>query len=174
AAALDSIDPAVLEMIGRGLAVLAALRAPLFLIQYVQSIQRLVGQTRAIVANTAATHANAAAIRNQGVAADQGAQSLDRLTKAQQLMVTGAATVGLAVGQLVKELGDGNAAAEALGSTLQGAAIGAQLGSAFGPGGLIAGTAIGGGVGLITSFVSGARQEAERRRAELEELAQEQ
>lgn len=169
AGALESIPTPILELVGRSLAVMVTLKAPLALLNYVTAIQRLAAViTPASLAQGFRNVTNEVAA--QGRAAEVTEKSITKLTTGQQRLLNSASAAAVGVGLLTSSLGEGNEALATLGQTLTTAGIGAQLGSAFGAPGVVAGAGIGAGFGLINSFVTSAREEQQARQAELEEI----
>lgn len=166
--ALDAIPAGVLELVGKGLAVLFALKAPFFLFRYVTSIQDL---ARGLKADLAANLNNtAAAMERTGRAGETASVGIGKYSLSLNKAISAASAAAFGIGLLTQSMGENNDAAQTLGSTLSTAAIGAQIGLAFGPGGAAVGAVAGGAIGMITSFVSNAREENERRQKEYEEM----
>lgn len=171
ATALNAIPEGALELVGRGLAVLFALRAPLALINYAQSLAKIGDVLKTEVGSRLGqTAANIAAT---GAAAETAAPQVGRVTQAINDHAKAVGFATLAAGLFVSAIADENEALQTLGQTLSGAGIGAQVGSAFGPQGALIGLAAGAGIGFVTSFVSNAREEAARQAAEIEKVGAE-
>lgn len=166
--ALDAIPPGVLDAIGKGLAVLFALKAPFFLFRYVTSIQDL---ARGLKADLAANLNNtAAAMERTGRAGETASVGIGKYSLSLNKAISAASAAAFGIGILTQSMGENNKAAQTLGSTLSSAAIGAQIGLAFGPEGAAVGAVAGGAIGMITSFVTNAREENERKQKEYEEM----
>jgi tape measure domain-containing protein len=170
AGVLNSIPPGVLENVGRALAVLAALKAPFFLIRYVQSIQEM---TRGLKTDLAARlTATAAGIEQTGAAARNAELHLGKYNLNLLKTVNIASAVAIGLGLITSSMAEQNEVVKTLGNTLTTTAIGAQIGTAFAPGiGTAIGAGVGAGVGLITSFITGAKEEAARQKGEIEAIA---
>jgi tape measure domain-containing protein len=168
ASALDAIPEGALRLLGQGLAIIAAIRAPLFLIQYVRSIGELGKVLQP--ANVSRLANTALGIKATGDASQAAAPQVDRLTAAMNKHVTTMSAMITGAGLLVTALGQENDAMQTIGATLTGAGIGAQLGSAFGPAGTLVGLAAGAGIGFVTSFVTNAREEAARQAQEIQDI----
>lgn len=172
ATALNAIPEGALELIGRGLAILFALRAPLALITYAQRLAEIGNVLRSDNVGQGLQR-TATGMAATGAAAEASVGPLTRVNNAINAHVKAVGFAALAAGIFVSAIADENEALERLGQTLSGAGIGAQLGSAFGPQGALIGLAAGAGVGFVTSFVSSAREEAARKAAEIEEIGAE-
>jgi tape measure domain-containing protein len=168
--ALEAIPAPVLDLIGKSLAVLFALKAPLALINYVTSIQRLAS---VITPSTLASGFQRVTreITTQGAAAETTAASVNRLSAAQSRILTGASAAALGVGLFTSALSESNDELRTFGQTLSGAGIGATLGAQFGGiAGIGAGAGAGAAFGFVQSLITNAREEEERRSEELVDL----
>lgn len=170
AAAIDAVPASALRLLGQALAVFAALKAPLFLIQYVKSIGELAKVIQPANAKKLVDHA--LGIRAIGNESEKSEPKLARFTSAVDKHVTAISALAVGAGLFINALGKENDALNTLGDTLTGAGFGAQLGAAFGPGGATAGLAAGAGIGFVTSFITNAREEAARRQEEMKEIGQ--
>lgn len=175
ATVLNSFPDGTLELIGRVLATLALIRAPLMMFQYVQSIQRvttgLFGANGMISAVTRST----SAIQQEGIAAIATAAQLNQLSLAQQNVLnsawanqTGAGAgaqaslrtrlnqnqytarygglgLGLGLGVGAQFVQDGEGGGR---DAVAGVMQSAAMGSMFGPGG----TLVGGAIGAVTAI----------------------
>lgn len=169
ASALNSIPEGVMEQIGRGLAILFALKAPFMLFRYVTSLQQLAAGLKTDMARQLT--ATAAGIEATGQAGQRAAFSLNNYSVSITKAVNAATAAAFAFGLFADKLIENDEAAKVLGDTLTTGALGAQIGTAIAPGiGTLIGAVGGAGVGLVTSLIGNARAEAERRAAEFEEI----
>lgn len=168
-AVLDAFPAEVLTLIGQGLALLFAVKAPLALLTYVQRLKELSGVfSSGALAKGLVNTANG--VQATGQAAETATPALGRVQTAVKNYGTAISIAAIAGGLFIKSLGDGNKALTTFGDTLTGAGFGAQLGAVFGPQGAIVGAGVGAGVGLITSLVNSSNAEAEKRSEELREI----
>lgn len=160
---LETIPEPVLKLLATFFAGMAALRAPLALIQYVNRIREfttgLVGAATGQARLRAETDATTAAQERQAFALTKSARALQLI-----------AAAGVAAGAVVQD-GQGGAR-DAAGSFLQTTALGASLGAAGGPAGIAAGAIGGAVVSSITSIISANAKAKEAAEKAGEDLAQ--
>lgn len=198
---LSAIPKAAMEAFARFIAALAVLKAPLLLIAYVSSIQRMgaaivpavsglsrLGTQAVITAaevgkETAATQANTAALIANARAQQAAGGGLSGLGGAGAgagkagffSRNSGKISTGLAIGGVVAGgylSARKDTASQTAGGALTGAGVGAQLGALAGPEGAVVGAVIGAGLGAITSFLGAEEKKAKAHIAAMKKIGE--
>lgn len=198
--ALSIVPDWLWEVVGRLIAGLAALKAPLMLIQYVSNIRTMASslipavagltafgnaatqstikinsETAALQANTAALTVNQRAAINASLARYtgqvQGAAGAGGLSGRAGKAAT-AGSLGAVVGGGILSQQSG-AGAQAAGGALTYGGIGAQIGMAGGPWGMAAGAAIGAAYGGLTAWMNASERKAQEHIQAMQDLGNE-
>jgi tape measure domain-containing protein len=167
--ALNAIPEAGLKAIGVFFAALAALKAPLFLIQYVSSIRTLgtvispQGLGRSVTSLTTNLKTQEVQMEQTALAAQKLGTRYEQMGLKAKTAATAAASAALIGGTVLS--GSDSEGAKLLGGALTGAALGASV-TGFNPAGIIAGA----GIGFVTSFLTAANDEVEDKKEELAQI----